>query len=711
MNTIKKVLTVFMAVFFSLSVFSSVISAEGYSSYQERSDQGQSYMVKQRPVFNAETNISGPSLKITEFAAPKDICIQGDKVYILDSGNSRIVVLNSDYTFNSIIDAIVYNGEKIELSDANGIFVSKDKTFYIADPVSECVFVIDNKGVVKRVIKKPESPIIPESLEFKATKVLVDIDGYIFVLCEGVYYGAMVFDENYNFCGFFGANQTSSNLLDTIKYFFTKIFQTDIKKQYSLRTLPYELSDLCEYNGFIYTATKNSKDGKGQIRKLSSSGINTLNHNGESGDLYTFGNGKKITLVDKTIVDERFCSVSVDSNGYIYALDSSYGRVFVYDTECNLITAFGGGLGLGEQLGSFTSASEVAVNGTDVLVVDSALNNITVFRLTDFGKLLFSAISTEDSGEYEKAFPLWKKVLSSDAFNQRAYTGLANYYFAKGDFDKALDYSEKALNRDLYDQSFEEVRREALSKGFIWIFVAIFIIIGLIILVAILKKKNKLPTWNNNNSYLKNTILSIRHPIQTSNYIKRLRLDKKKKDMNIYTVISLALFFLTFVFKVLETTAGGFLYADFDPNVYSSALVFLSTFGILVMWCIVNWGLCTLFEGKGTFREIVIVTGFAMIPQILNSIFFIIASHFLLYSESAIISGVGTVAWIATIVILLVELSVIHDYSFFRAIGMSIATIIGMCVAAFMILLVLTLFQDLIEFVRSIYSEIIYRGI
>ena len=79
-------------------------------------------------------------------------------------------------------------------------------------------------------------------------------------------------------------------------------------------------------------------------------------------------------------------------------------------------------------------------------------------------------------------------------------------------------------------------------------------------------------------------------------------------------------------------------------------------------------------------------------------------------SEGAIISGASAIAWIVTIVILLVGLSIIHDYSFFRAIGMGLATILGMCIVAFMILLVLTLFQDLLEFVRSVYNEIVYRG-
>lgn len=708
-NKLKKVLITFVSVILILNLSLISVSADTYSSYQERVDQISSYMVKQRPVYSSDRIINGYSLNISDFSSLNDICVQNNKIYLLDSGNSRIVVLNKDYSFSNIIDEIKYNDEQISLLEAKGLYVDDNNQIYIADSINQRVLILNENGEVKEMITKPNSPIIPEELEFKAKKVLVDCDGYLFVLCEGVYYGAMVFDKNYNFCGFFGANQTSSNILDSLKYFISKIFQTDIKKQYSLRALPFEFDDLYEHKGFIYTATKNSEENKGQIRKLSNSGINTLSHNGASGDEYKFGNGEIVKLIDNTTATEKFCSVAVDNNGYIYALDTTYGRVFVYDTECNLVTAFGGGMGLAEQVGSFTQASEVVINGTDVLVIDSQLNTLTVFKLTDFGKLFYEAINVESAGEYDKSFPLWQEVLSSDAFNQRAYTGIANYYFANRDYAKSLEFAEKSSNKELYNQAFEEVRREFLSEHFVWVFVFAFIILGIIIFISIYRKKNNKENVDKERGYLYNILTSIRHPIQFSNYIRKIRIDNHKKELNIYTLISLGLIFIMYLFKVLQTTAGGFLYTYFDPNTYNSALVFISTAGIAILWCIVNWGLCTLFEGKGTLKEIIVATGVAMIPQIVYSIFFIVASHCLVYSEGAIISGASIIAWIITIVILLVELSIIHDYSFFRAIGMSIATIVGMCVAAFMILLVLTLFQDLMEFIRSVYNEIIYR--
>ncbi len=705
---ISKILRIIVSISMILSISLTTVNAEGYPSYQERKGEQKNYMVKQKAVYVTDSVVTGSGLKIGEFSGLKDMCKQGNLIYILDSANARIVVLNEDYTFNKVIDNVLYNNEQIDLTQTDGLFVSESGEMYIADSINCRVLIIDKSYNVIAEIQKPDSPIIPESLEFKAKKVLVDRDGYLFVLCEGVYYGAMVFDKQLKFCGFFGANQTTANILDTIKSVFTGIFQTDEKRQYSLRTLPYEFDDLFENNGFIYTVTRNSKSGKGQIRKLSNSGINILHYNETSGDDFTFGNGKDVTLIDKTIVTEEFSSVAVGDTGYIYALDSTYGRVFVYDDECNLVTAFGGGMGLGKQVDSFVNATEIIINNNDVMVMDSDKNSIAVFKITDYGNLYFNAITVEKSGEYEQAFSLWKAVLSEDAYNQRAYSGIANYYASIGEHNTAIKYAKKGLDKEIYNQSFEEIRREFLASNFIWITLIIVVLVAAAILLYFFKFKKRSKDVKKEKGYFLRAVTFFLHPIESSLCIKKIRLDKKQ--MNIYTIIAIGIAFLMFIFQVLESTSGGFLFSSFDPEKFNSFLVLISTVGILALWCAVNWGLCTLFEGKGTLKEIIIVTGFSMVPRIIYSIFFIVASHCLVLSESSIITGFNVIMWLVTIVVLLVALSNIHDYSFFRAIGMSLVTIVGMCLAAFLILLVLTLFQDLIGFVRTVVEEVIYRG-
>mgnify|MGYP003297643054 CR=1 FL=1 len=237
------------------------------------------------------------------------------------------------------------------------------------------------------------------------------------------------------------------------------------------------------------------------------------------------------------------------------------------------------------------------------------------------------------------------------------------------------------------------------------IFIVLILVAGLVVFWIIWRKKH--PT-EKKNSDVRFVFSCVFHPIRSYLYLKEMRLISPKRQIRL-GIIAFGVIVLMFITSVLKTTLGGFMYVAYDSNTYNSLLVLISTVGVALLWCIVNWGLCTLFEGKGNFKEIVIVTGFSLIPLIINDIFYIVSTHVLVYSESAIISIVGTLSWIITILLILIGMSIIHEYSFFKSIGMAIATLLGMFIVAFIIFLVMTLFQDVIEFIKMLYFEAIYR--
>ena len=162
MKKIIKLLVCILLVF-GLTMGSITASAE---SFQEKNGQGKTVLVPQKDVFAGELYIRGSDYGIGEFASISDLCVQGDKIYILDGGNSRIVVLDKNYKFLSVIESVVNGEEEVDLSTATGLYVSKTGTMYIADSENQYVLVVDDKGKVKKVITKPDSPIIPDNLEF-----------------------------------------------------------------------------------------------------------------------------------------------------------------------------------------------------------------------------------------------------------------------------------------------------------------------------------------------------------------------------------------------------------------------------------------------------------------------------------------------------------------------------------------------------------------
>ena len=95
--------------------------------------------------------------------------------------------------------------------------------------------------------------------------------------------------------------------------------------------------------------------------------------------------------------------------------------------------------------------------------------------------------------------------------------------------------------------------------------------------------------------------------------------------------------------------------------------------------------------------------------MIIHSVAYIILSYVIVPSNNGGMSLMTTVFQAIFIIWLLLSITVIHDFSFFKAIGMAIVIILGMIVAVFVLFSVLTLSQDLISFVIGLFKEILLR--
>src|SRR5699024_6240970 len=140
------------------------------------------------------------------------------------------------------------------------------------------------------------------------------------------------------------------------------------------------------------------------VRKLNLSGINVL----------TTGT-KPIPMGDYTEEKQeqtKFVDICIDESGNYIALDILRGRLFGYDKQGNMLFAFGG---LGSEDGQFSSPISIARFQNRLYVLDYLKNTLTVFSTTSYGSLLYSAIAANDSGNYQQAAELWKKVYSYNA--------------------------------------------------------------------------------------------------------------------------------------------------------------------------------------------------------------------------------------------------------------------------------------------------------
>lgn len=693
----KRKINRLFAVILALIMLSGITAAaaaptQSYTYWYEVSSTNKA--VYNKPMYSTDFVLDADTIGVEPFSKINNITTDSSgNVYILDNG-SRIVVLDSSYKLIREIGLIgneAYNGAK-------SLYVYKDSTIYICDTEGHRVIHITAEGELLEIIKLPDSPLIPADFDFRPTKIVRDQYDYIYILSDGSYYGALLYDENKEFVGFYGANTVKATVSSVLTNIKNRLFPNNEKLSKVTKKLPYCFVDI-DINdaGFIYTCngyTQGYAGRVGQIRKLSPGvGSNIL-----KSDSVMFADSETGYVAKKQFDRQNIGYIDVDKDGFIYGLETNYGKIFLYDDECRTLTVFGGGMGSGKQKGTFTEPSGLAINdnGKVVLVSDAGTNLITVFKLNDYGTKVKNLVNRTLSGDYEDIKSGWQDVLSEDANFQPAYSGLARAYLNDGDYQTAMEYARLGYDRETYAVAFEYVRTDFISRNFTVIFILlVVVVIGAITLLVISTKRKFNLIKNRELKFMLST------PLHPSNNFTDL---KEKSYGSIgYSIILLLCFY---VITVLQTLAGGFMFTTYDPASFNSIWVFVRTIGLVILWVVANWMVCTLFSGKGKFREIIIVTCYSLIPIILGKVIRLVLTNVLLPSEAAFLGILDTICLLYFGFMLIIGLIKIHDFEIGKLIGTSVLAIVGIAIIVFLMILVFVLVQQFWGFIVTIASEI-----
>ena len=662
-----------------------------YSYWTDYSNKDKT-MAYSKPMYEAKLVIDSRHLGTDPFNDVKDICSdEENNVYLLDSGASKVYVLNENYELSYVINQIVYNNEVLNILGATGIFV-KNQQIYIADTKNARVLVLDLNGQVIHNLSLPESHLIPDDFNYSPIRIAVDSRDYMYIASDGSYYGALVYSPKMEFLGFFGANTVALSTSDAISNLIKRIFSNDAKKEAAVLALPFQFNDFAVGpKDFVYTVTgfTGTKDlSYGQVKKLNPGGRDVLGK-----DDFNFADDSS-TLVKA----QSLTAIDVDNEGFFYVLDNSYGRIFWYDDESNLISVFGS-IGSESQVGTFSYATSLTVNGTDVLISDSQGKTITVFSNTEYGTAVRKAQIKTLNDDFEDAIDEWQAIIKIDANNQLAYRGLAKAYYTMGDYSKALEFSKMGTDRETYANAFVKLRTVFLEKWFTLIFIGILVVLAAIWWLIKCKRKQGIKLIKNEK--FKVMTSSIAHPFEAFRLVK----EKDKGSVLIASVL-LAIFY---VVTALNDTAAGFAFNKFDPANYNSFYILLSTIGLVFLFVISNWLVCVLLGGIGKIKEIYIVTCYSLIPIIFGTTVGLVLTHFLSPDEYVFTVILQAVCIIYTFFMLAIGIIKVHDYEFGKFIGTTILTFIAMLIIVFLIFLVLLLAQQMFGWISTAYLELKYR--
>ena len=369
---------------------------------------------------------------------PQGICVDTEgKIYICDTDNSRLIILNPDYSINKI-----YTEEVIR---------QKASTFFSED-----------------------------GFKFSPKKVGVNNTGMVYLLLASNYKGLFSMNKDGEFCGYVGATKTTASIVDV----FVQIFGSASQKR-AIENRPLDpAQNLYVVGNMIYTVIESTSTPK-RIQKVNVVGA----------DLFPDGDYviSEYSTETQEVEESSYVDICIDDYGIITALDKNLGYIVQLNQLGEIVACFGG---LSNRQGQFKMPSALDINRFNrrIYVADSVKGSIQIFEPTNFIAKVQEASQLYFEGLYGDAVGLWEEVADLDETYDLAHVGIAESYYGNGYNRKAMDKFEYAWNYEGYDKAFSKFRLSIFRYYFAPIVISILALIVLLAFgfVALKRKSDEL---------------------------------------------------------------------------------------------------------------------------------------------------------------------------------------------------------------------------
>jgi len=637
--------------------------------------------------YSVQRVISGASLQIGEFNAPKDVFAYENTLYVLDSGNSRIVVLHEDFSLKEQITPSDSAGNPLTFADAMGVCVDKGSVF-VADKAAKCVYVLDMNGKETGRLTAPDPALLPPDFDYTPTKVLVNSAGVIHVLSSNTYSGALQFSQDKQFVGFFGSEKvevTPGLMIDMLwRKILTQKQQEGMKRYVPATFINFDADE----KDFIYTVRQTGTEFA-QVRCLNPLGINILPE---------IKFGERETVYDrenKIAISSLIQDVTVDNMGFISIIDSSKGRVFQYDQRSQMLFAFGG---RGYTEGSFQMPAAIENIGDRLVVLDESLSNLTVFVPTDFGAAIRQGMKLYNEGKYEECEPYWNTVLKSAGYYGPARSGMGKIYEKQGQYQKAAKEYELAFDSQGYSDAFRQVRDSEIRRFFPVIMISVLLLLLGMVWLSLRVAKHRKSEYNLTAGRFSWPFYCMLHPFRSYDYMK----EKKNGSFKVSCIIVGLLFF----FRLVYVQGAGLLFEQGELNV---PLELFKTVGVFVIWVLCNWAVTTLTDGEGTLKEVWVFSAYALLPYVLALPLLTLLSNLLTLDEGVFFYTASGVVALWTAINLLMAFKEVHRFTVSKTVATTAVSMGAVVISAVLITIVYSMFAQLVGFVSTVVNEVSLR--
>lgn len=639
-----------------------------------------------------ERTVRAEDLGIDAIVSITDICYRNDRIYIAMA--EKIVITDKDFNTLQIIESYVKDGTEVAVSAPQCVFVTASGDIYFTEEAKGLIVQLDNKGDFVREIGDPHIKSI-ESITYAPTKVVVDDIGRIYVKAKSVYEGIIELDPDGNYNRFIGANKVSPSVFEIMK----RKFATEEQIAKMALWLPTDYSDIVlDSEGYIFATVKSTK-GTEFIKKLNLAGNNVLTTYEyiplPAGD-YLKGEGTRSILTN----------VATAEDGRFAVLDSSAARVFVYAPDGILLYILGGS---GKNNGSFSSPVDLAFMGDRIMVADFVTCSIEVFKPTEYGELINTALYYQTRYDYDTAGEYWQKVYDINSNSIAANMGIGKSQLRSGQYEEALVSFERTGERKSWSEAFERVRVNWLEEHLLsLVIIFIVVIIAIEVLKRYIRKLSAKGVFEN-----KKWVKVLRHvrfvAFKWPNFMMSSpfkAFDEVKYEGAGSTVFAFILMILYAWMQLINARYKGFLMNFQDIEHINVPLILMSSVAPFIIFVIANWAIGVLVDGKGNLRNIFVYTMYSLYPLIICSIIGVLLSRVCIYEEVGLVNIIYGIGWFFVVFYMFIGLVTVHQYSFAKGVANVLLTAVGMAIVIFIILLFATLLTGFVNDWGTIIDEI-----
>ena len=161
--------------------------------------------------------------------------------------------------------------------------------------------------------------------------------------------------------------------------------------------------------------------------------------------------------------------------------------------------------------------------------------------------------------------------------------------------------------------------------------------------------------------------------------------------------------------SIIQFQATGFIFNPNKLDEMNLLINFASTIGIFTLWCIANWAICTLLDGKGTFKEIWIFSAYSRLFYVLSVIPIVLLSNMLTRDEGLFLTIFETVQIGYSVFMMTAAVKAVHQYTFKKTVFSMALTVAGIVLIIVIILLFFSLFSQIWSFGSTLVQEILMR--